>query len=200
MSLIAENKGGEFEMIPEGTYIARCYRVVDLGTQLNEKFHTSSHKVMVSWEFPTELMEDGRPFAISKWYTLSLHEKANLRKDLEAWRGRKFAGDEAQSFDVSKLLGVPCYINVIHNTTGENVYANVSSIMALPEGVECPEPSNTPVVFDISNFDQDLFDTFSEKIQGMIKASPEYKNIMGYDEPATDVVDEGGGETEGSPF
>ena len=39
--------------------------------------------------FPTEQMSDGRPFTISKRYTWSTHEKATLRKDLEAWRGVK---------------------------------------------------------------------------------------------------------------
>ena len=34
-----------------------------------------------------------KPIAISEFYTLSLNEKANLRRDLVGWRGRSFTGE-----------------------------------------------------------------------------------------------------------
>src|SRR5208337_1405024 len=71
-----------------------------------------------------------------KRYTLSLHEKAALRKDLESWRGRTFTEEELKGFDVENVLDVPCLLNVIHNGTSGTVYANVSGIMKLPKSMQ----------------------------------------------------------------
>lgn len=175
MGLVAENKGGDFELAPEDTHIARCYRIVDLGTQHNAHFNKDSHKVLISWELPEALMEDGRPFSITNFYTVSLHEKATLRKHLEAWRGRAFTEDELNGFHLSKVLGAACYLGVVHKTSGDNVYANVSTITKLPKGIVCPEAVNPPFIFDLDSFDQLVFNDLSEKLQAMIMESPEYK-------------------------
>jgi hypothetical protein len=63
------------------------------------------------WEL-AEKMKDGRPFMLSKSYTLSLHEKASLRKDLESWRGKAFTEAELTGFDLEKLITVNCLLNV----------------------------------------------------------------------------------------
>jgi len=49
--------GGDFELPPEDTHIARCYRVIDMGTTLNPTFNVRQHKVMLSWELPECLMK-----------------------------------------------------------------------------------------------------------------------------------------------
>ena len=73
-------------------------------------------------------MSDGRPFAISKRYTLSTHTKSTLRKDLESWRGRAFTPEEEEAFDVANVCGAYCLLNVTHNQGGDgNTYANVGS-------------------------------------------------------------------------
>jgi hypothetical protein len=33
MSFVVEDKGGEFERCPSGMHLARCYRIIDLGTR-----------------------------------------------------------------------------------------------------------------------------------------------------------------------
>lgn len=85
-------------------------------------------------------MPDNKPFIVQKRYTLSLHEKAGLRKDLESWRGKSFTGDELQGFDLEVLIGICCLLNVPRNVLQVNrdgdTYANVVSIMRLPKGVE----------------------------------------------------------------
>jgi len=83
MSFIVEDKGGEFERCPPGMHLARCYRIIDLGTQKSEYMGQVKylHKVMLGWEIhgmhddgaPIK-MKDGRPFAIFKNYTLSWSE------------------------------------------------------------------------------------------------------------------------------
>lgn len=184
MSLKAKANDGEgFLMAPEGTHIARCFKVIDLGTQHNAKYNNYSHKIMISWELPEELIQEGelagQPYAVSQWYTLSLGEKANLRRDLEAWRGKSFTSDELQGFDISNLIGASCYLNLVHNKVDDKTYINISSIIKLPKNMECPPAINEPVVFDLDNFDEELFETFSDGLKEKIKSSKEYQEKTG---------------------
>ena len=167
---VSDTGGGDFQKAPEGTHLARCYRFIDLGTQHNEKWDTLQRKVQISWELPTELMEDGRPFIVAAQYTASLSEKAYLRRDLEAWRGRKFTDEERAGFELADVLGAPCMLNIVHNDD----YANVQGIVALPKGMECPELVNKIQRFDIETPDMELFETFSDKMKEKIKKAPEW--------------------------
>src|SRR5271168_3727728 len=92
MFLPKPSDNGNFELTPAGTFLALCYRFIDRGTQISEFMgeKKTRREVMISWELVGEVMSDGRPFSASKTYTLSMHEKATLRKDLEAWRGKAF--------------------------------------------------------------------------------------------------------------
>jgi hypothetical protein len=181
MGLTATDKGGgDFAICPEDTHIARCYRIIDLGTHHDEKYNKDQHKIQISWELPESLMTggdyDGKPFSVHNRYTVSLNEKANLRKHLEAWRGKKFTDKELEGFAVNVLVDKACYINVVHSTDGK--YANIGSILKLPKGVECPDAVNEQLVFDLDKFDQEVFDKLSDNLQTTIKESFEYQELF----------------------
>jgi len=168
--------GGDFEQCPAGSFAARCYQIIDLGHQTFEWKGEAkvAPKVRITWEL-NEMMQDGRPFSISREYTASIGDKANLRKDLEAWRGRPFTATELQNFSLENVLGAPCLLGVVHKPSKDNskVYANVGSIMALPKGMACPELVNPAVKFDIGTFDQKVFDGLSSYVQKKILMSKE---------------------------
>lgn len=170
------NSGGDFTPPPEGTHLAVCYRVIDLGTQQVEWQGTTKHqhKILLSWELPDERMDDGRPFTISQRYTLSSSEKSKLRQDLEAWRGKKFADDEIASFDIKNLIGVGCYLSVVHSHKNGSTYANVQSIVKLPKGTKANPPENTAIYFSLDHFEAGVFEMLSEGIRNVIVKSPEY--------------------------
>ena len=178
MSLTATKRESDFEMTPAGAFVARCYRVIDLGTQKTEYMGQSKRapKVMLAWELiGAKPMADGRPFSISKRYTVSTHEKSTLAKDLQAWRGRAFTAEEARAFNIGNVLGAYCLINVTHNTGGDgNVYANVTSIMPVPKGMPKPAAVNQNQVFDIDNPDMELFNSFSDKLKATIMQAEEW--------------------------
>lgn len=198
MGLIAKNTGGDYELAPEGMAVARCYRIIDLGTQsvIYKDAEKSAHKISISWEMPEELMKDGRPFSIFQQFTLSLHKKSTLRPVLESWRGRKFTDEEAEGFDITKLLGVPCFINIVHVKAGDTIYANIAAITPLLKGTTCPPAVNTPVLFNLDreSFDQKVYDSFSEKLKEKIAASPEYNALH------SDVNEQAQGEEGDIPF
>ena len=136
MAIIAKSSGGNFNPAPAGAWSSVCCDVVDLGI-LKVSYggkEKEQHKVRLSWQIEEE-MQDGKPFLVSKRYTLSLHEKAALRKDLESWRGRAFTDEELKGFDLEVLIGVPCMLSVVQvksPTTGDT-YANIAAIMKLPK-------------------------------------------------------------------
>lgn len=175
--------------VPAGVQHAVCYQVIDIGTQPQHGNFPSRRKVMIVWELPNERgvfeAKDGStnelPRAISKDYTLSLDKKANLRKDLEAWRGRPFTAEEAEGFEVGKLLGANCQLNVVHKPSadGTRIYANVAGIMPLAKGMKILAPENPTILFDLPkqgpvDFPQNLPEWMCDRI----KASDEYKDLI----------------------
>ena len=152
----ASNKGGaDYELMPEGLTIGVCYAVIDLGTHHDEKFDKDKNEVCLIWELPNiePIMIDGepKPRVISKRYTLSLNERANLRNDLESWRGKAFTEEQLDVFDLKVLIGVNCQIQIIHNKKGTKTYANIKTIVPAPEGHVTIKPVAPTVVYDIGN-------------------------------------------------
>lgn len=183
MPIIARaSSGGSYEPIPAGTYTGVCYSIIDLGVQVNEKFGIKSRKIMITWELPDETMEvDGetKPKVIGKEYTLSLSEKGNLRKELEAWRGRAFTKDELDGFDLKNVLGKGCQLQVIHKTTATGkVRAVITAIIGLPKGMKAPEAQNELVYFEIDQPQAiDKISTLPEWIQTKIRQSETWEEL-----------------------
>lgn len=198
MSIIASGCGTNYTPIPAGTYIARCYSMIHIGT-IKESYmgeEKELNKVRITWELPTELKEfkigEGeKPYSIAKEFTLSMHEKANLRKFLESWRGKGFTDEEAKNFDVTKLLGKSCLISVIHKTNKQgNAYAIISSVSTLPKGMICPDQINKTFEFSWEQFDQSKFDSLLDYIKDRMKTSNQYKLLIqpGHTEVSIDNV------------
>lgn len=186
--IAADSGGGNFKRVPSGVHIGRCYSLIDLGTQKTEGQYgvKMQHKVRIGWELfgedeegkPLVIEVDGRdmPMTISKSYTVSLHEKAGLRKDLSAWRGRDFTEDEAKAFDISKLIGAYCMVNVTTSETNGKTYSNVAGITPLPAALKNAKPAavHDVVKFDLDSPDMAVLNGFHEKLQEAIKRSPEW--------------------------
>lgn len=178
MALVAKKSADNFEIAPAGTFVGRCVWLIDLGTQLTtfQGKEKKQQKVLIGFELPTELMADGRPFLVSQRYTNILNEKSNLQKMLESWRGSKFTEQEAEAFDLTKLIGLPCMISIIHNVSGDKTYANISSVAKLMKGMECPKQINESIVFAIEEVNTAKYDKLPEWVQGIVKSSQEVLN------------------------
>ena len=133
MAIVAK-KGATYPACPGGSHIGVCIDVVDLGmvkSTYSGKTKTQ-HKIRIIWSV-AELREDGRPYQVSKRYTLSLHEKSALRKDLESWRGKPFTDAQLEGWDVEGVIGVGAMLSVVENAQGGSIYANVAAIMLPPK-------------------------------------------------------------------
>lgn len=174
--------GGDYKPVPAGNHRGVCSMVVDLGNQrIQSQLYGESIKrqAYVAWELPDEPItwtdregnERTGPMRIGKTYTVSLHENANLRADLESWRGRPFTEEERAGFDISKLAGAPALINVTHKAGGNGkTYANVTAVTPLPKGMEKPTCSDFPLVYDADNVGsfEHLPEWLQKKIQGQV--------------------------------
>ncbi len=127
MPLVIKGSDGDFEPAPIGMHHAVCVDVVNLGL-CDTKFGKKK-QLKIVWQ-TKDRGSKGERYQIRRTYTQSLNEKSNLRHDLETWRGRPFSRQELSEFDVEKLLGANCQIQVIHRISAQGrTYANPQAIV-----------------------------------------------------------------------
>ena len=172
--------GADFQPLAAGTYIGICDMVVDVGIQPGIGMYPKpKRQVFIRWQFPAERVEferDGKkqsgPAVLGKTYTASMNEKANLRQDLEGWRGKSFTDEEAEAFDVSGILGKACMITVTHTQKGDKTYANVTGVGKLMKGIDPKTlvPEIAPIYYapDNTSTYKQLPEWLQKKIDGQI--------------------------------
>lgn len=196
MPLIAKESGGmKIDPVPEGVHIAVCYGVIDLGTHFSPMFQKSARKILLQWELPNcrgTFDRDGVPTdlprAISERYTLSLHEKAELRGTLVAWLARSLTAAELEGFDLRQLLGRGCQLQVIHETKKDKTFAKIAALMALPQGVAKPPLENPPAYFAFEDPESCAIEELPQWVRREIMESDEWRALTGQppvERPAT---------------
>jgi len=198
---IIAKKSAPREKIPAGLHQARCYSMIDLGHISKEfqgkKLDQPVHTIRLSWEFPDLLIskegKEDKPMVIDKEYTLSMSPKANLRKDMESWRGVPYTDQELNGVDVTNMVGATCMLNIIHKAgTGKNsdkVYENISAITPVPTTLDektgkrkktaVADPINKQIIFNWrGKFDYKFLMKLPEWIQKPMLESQEYKWLL----------------------
>lgn len=167
--LIAAEKP-KLPTIEEGVYNAVCTGIIDLGIQVSEKFKKASQQVRLIFELIGETYEvndEERVRQVGRDFTLSLSEKSNLRRLLEAWRGKSFTSEELNGYDLKEILGKPGQLQIIHKDGENGTYAVINTVLPLPKGAEKPKPENPLVYFDMSDEgsygEYELFPDFLKK-------------------------------------
>lgn len=168
-----DSGGGDFQDAPIGTHVARCIRLYGIGTHTSEYQgkENTREQLIVGWELPSESMDDGQPFIVHKFYTLSLGEKANLRADLEAWRTKPFTPEELHGFDLENVLGKCCLVSVIPKASGKGV--RVGGLMSLPKGTTLPPAHNKVWSYWLEEHTDEKFSQVPKGFQKMILESHE---------------------------
>ena len=186
MGSIVKDKGGDFKVLDEGTHLAICNAVVDIGLQ-NTVWDSQQENVWLRFEVPAERIQyikDGEeidePMTIWTRYNKTLNKKATLRKDLDAWRGRNFSEDELQGFDLFNLVGKPCLITVVHNQPGDRIYANISAIAKVMKDQEIPGQELESICFSPNDTDQ--YENVPEWLQEKFDNRVELEELV--EEPA----------------
>ena len=194
---IIKQSENTFEPVPAGTHPARCYAMVSLGTQpTNNPKYDPSFKVVLQFEFPNELIEvkgEKRPMMTGHFLSAYLGSvtkpsKANLF--LTAWRGRQFTEQELAGFDLAKVVGAPCLLNIVHETKNGKLRETIASISPLPKGMPVVPQINPTVIYEIDEGRNDKFKALPEWMQKMIEQCEEWTAPKA-SEPDPDPHDEG---------
>lgn len=188
MSLYMPASSTQFELPPEGIHPAYCYRLIDLGTQPRKGFQgapdTEARMLLVGFELAIkERNKEGKAFTIGKQWKLSGHAKANMRKDIESWRGKKFTNDdEAMQYDVSKIVGAKVILDVQREIGQDGKeYAGIKSFIApakMPTLTFEPATLERQYFVLEKGFNAELLENLSDKLRAKIKSSPEYARLV----------------------
>ncbi len=174
------------EMMPVGNHVARCYRMLHIGS-VKETYageEKIQNRVIFGFEFPDEQRvfseEKGmQPFVLNKKFNLTknLHEKSTLRKTIDGWIPVPLTNEQAKSFNIASLVGEPCMINIVHKTheASGNKYPSIASISPLPKKMVCPPQITPTVIFGYNPFKKEVFDALPEYYQEEIKKTPQYQ-------------------------
>ena len=185
MSSIAKDKATtDFKVLDEGTHLAICDAVIDIGLQ-ETAWGSQQENVWFRFEVPAERIQfakDGEefdePMTIWTRYNKTLSKKSTLRKDLVGWRGREFTAEELAGFELFNVTGQPCLITVVHNQTADRTYANISGITQVMRGQNIPPQELDTIRF--SPDDDDQWESVPEWLQKKFDARIEQE-----EDPAT---------------
>ena len=160
-----------FKLPGPGFHRGVLQSIIDLGIQpSNNPQYDPGHKLMLIFELPDTLREDGTRETVKTTQTFSMGKKANLRKIVEQWAGKSFPNDQAAwDFELSGLLGKPVYLQITHKDSNGKTYANITAYGPLPGGVEKPMLQAKPVLYDQSRDDAtDVYHSLPEWIRNII--------------------------------
>jgi hypothetical protein len=142
---------GQFERAPAGNHPAVLIGLIDMGTQENnyQGNTTWQHRAYFVYELVLEKMQTspGRNFILATDLTVSMNEKAKLRKWIEARTGKQIP--DGVEYDVSQEVGQPVLLNVVLNKDG---YPKIESVGSVPKGMAVPAPQNKPVIMTLDEF------------------------------------------------
>jgi hypothetical protein len=200
--IIDESPTQEFRKIDAGSYLGRCFSVIDLGHQTvsfienGQPAQKQQRKVLVSFELfgddsngPLEI--DGKPMVINKKYTFSMNEAAKLRLDIESWKGKKLVKGVDLPFDMKSMLDKWAMVNVVHNDWNGKTYANLNSLSQVPSMIVkagFPKTFNENVLFDLNKYTKESFEKLWPWVQDIIKKSAEWSNSVDHN-PLVDDPD-----------
>jgi len=143
--IVAKNEGGkEYLPHPEMQTALVCVDLIDLGKRLKE-FPGAEPKVQPTcalvFQSGEKNPETGKLYEMQREFTISTHEKANLRKFLESWRGRPYTDAQIdEGLPLHKLVGQTALASIAHvKSQAGRVYANIASISPLPKQIPAPD-------------------------------------------------------------
>ena len=175
--------------VPAQMHLVTFYGLIDLGTQTT-KFGPK-RQVQLLFEVPGELRkfyesdDELKPCSLFSKMSLSMHQKAELRKNyVQPMINRKLTDPEAETFDISSLLGKHFCATVRHDWSGENLFENIASITPInnqnalmfnldPNNIQV-QTYNPPIQFSIDKgFDSKEFAELPYWLRNKLKESTE---------------------------
>lgn len=195
--LKAQKKESTYEAVPAGSYIARCFSIVQMGTIPSKNpTYSPSDKIKIGWELigKTKELADGKkiPLTVYADFGLTMAKNGKLRPMIESWFGKNFPTDDAAfDFDMEKLLGKKCMISMVETISADGKkYSNVGNVSPIPEGIECPELSIDQFLLTYSKWNQEKFESLPDATRNKMIETPEYKSLFKASSQENEVTEE----------
>ena len=184
MPLKAPKTSSSRQMPEEKVHTALITSVVDIGSHYDDNYEKFKREIVVSLEFPNFIIkinnEDGTEseftYVKSRMYTLSMHKKSNLRALVQQIIGKELSDDEAYEYDIFKIVGKPCMTSVVHKQVGDKTYANISTVMPLPDGFPPPKPVREQFTYSIDESPKSVPEEVPEWMKELIVSSKEWED------------------------
>jgi hypothetical protein len=171
------------EIPPAGMHRAACFTIAELGVQPSIKYGPKP-KILFQFETLDIANQAGKPFVLRRTYTETLDPQGALRPDIEGWFGKSLTDTELAELDFADLLGAVWQLGVMHQQSGDKVYANITSVMAPPAGG--PKKVKTfydPVSFSLQArpFAAAEYSALPQWVQTVVSQSPDYRRARQVD-------------------
>lgn len=136
-----------------GQFAGQCVDTVALGDKVQDYPGTSPYLAptcALVFRTGERNEETGEYIDIYKEYTVSMGPRANLRKDLEQWRGKAYTQDQIdEGVPLDKLTGNHALLTISHRQSGKGkTYANITAMVGIPQQMKAMVTTYTDYVRD----------------------------------------------------
>ena len=140
-SVTAKNSDAKFKSHPEGQFVGQCVDCIDLGESVQDfadKPKYLAQKCALVFRTGEKNEETSSYIDVSGEFTVSMGEKANLRKFLEQWRGKPYTVEQVDAgVPLDKLVGNWALLTVAHKKSAKGrTYAVIVSAVGVPKQMQ----------------------------------------------------------------
>lgn len=137
-AITAKAAESTFKAHPDGQYVGQCVDTINLGEKVQDFPGTVPYLAPTcALVFRTGEKNDetGQYIDVFKEYTVSMGDKANLRKDLTQWRGKPYTQEQVDAgVPLDKLTGNHALLTISHRTSAKGkTYANITAMVGIPK-------------------------------------------------------------------
>ena len=135
---MAKGSDAKFRAHNEGQFVAECVDTIDLGDNV-ETYQNQpaklAHKCAIVFRTGERNEQTGEYIDIAREFTVSMGEKANLRKFLEQWRGKPYTSEQVEGgVPLHKLTGQHALLTVSHKTSAAGrTYGLITACVGIPK-------------------------------------------------------------------
>lgn len=137
-TITAKGSDTKFKPHTNGQFVGQCVDTIDLGDsveQYQDQPKKLAHKCALVFRTGERNEQTGDFIDIAREFTVSMGDKAALRKFLEQWRGKPYTSEQVEAgVPLHKLTGQHGLLSIAHKVSGKgNLYATIAACVGIPK-------------------------------------------------------------------
>lgn len=148
-TITARGSESKFKAHPDGQYVGQCVDTIDLGEHVHTFAGDDSYleqRCALVFRTGEKNPDTGEFIDVNKEFTVSMGDRANLRKFLEQWRGRAYTPEQVKAgVSLDKLTSNHGLLTIAQkqNKAGTRTYAEITACVGVPEMMKSTATSYT---------------------------------------------------------